>query len=137
MPFTKTPAKDSRLDIWLWTAKIFKSRTLSTLTCKKRLVSVNDVISKPSKMLKIDDIISVKYPQAIKKYQVLGLLKKPATKHLNELIAKDLNPEVVLSELKSNDKNLTKNFKTSKKYRDQQGKLTRQEREIRDRIFHK
>ena len=88
-------------------------------------------------MLKIDDIISVKYPQAIKKYQVLGLLKKPATKHLNELIAKDLNPEVVLSELKSNDKNLTKNFKTSKKYRDQQGKLTRQEREIRDRIFHK
>lgn len=49
-----------RLDKWLWSVRIFKSRTISTTACKAGKVRKDDAILKPSYLLKEGDIIEVK-----------------------------------------------------------------------------
>jgi ribosome-associated heat shock protein Hsp15 len=49
-----------RLDKWLWSVRIFKSRTLATDACKNGKVKINEVNAKPSHMLSRDEVLTVK-----------------------------------------------------------------------------
>ena len=53
-----------RIDKWLWAMRIFKTRTIATDACKKGRVTIGTVdagvIAKPSRMIKVDDIINVR-----------------------------------------------------------------------------
>ncbi|MDE6262567.1 MAG: RNA-binding S4 domain-containing protein, partial [Muribaculaceae bacterium] len=48
---------DCRVDKWLWAVRVFKTRSIATDAVKKGRVEVNDVIVKPSRMLKVGDIV--------------------------------------------------------------------------------
>lgn len=50
-----------RLDKFLKIARIFKRRTISNKVCDSDKVMVNGKIAKPSKKVKIDDIITVSF----------------------------------------------------------------------------
>ncbi|MBK8808920.1 MAG: RNA-binding S4 domain-containing protein [Bacteroidales bacterium] len=65
-----------RIDKWLWAVRIFKTRTLATEACKKNQISIDGNSVKPSRVLKLDDIVSVKTPEMIKQYRVKGFLAK-------------------------------------------------------------
>ena len=62
-----------RIDKWLWATRIFKTRTIALEECKKNRVMVNDVPAKPSRMIRIGDIISVRKPPITYSFKVLGL----------------------------------------------------------------
>ena len=62
-----------RIDKWLWATRIFKTRTIALEACKKNRVTVNDVSAKPSRMIRIGDIISVRKPPITYSFKVLGL----------------------------------------------------------------
>jgi ribosome-associated heat shock protein Hsp15 len=62
-----------RIDKWLWATRIFKTRTIALEACKKNRIMVNDVSAKPSKMIRIGDIISVRKPPVTYSFKVLGL----------------------------------------------------------------
>ncbi len=66
-----------RIDKWLWAMRIFKTRTIATDACKKGRVTVGNVdfgvIAKPSRMIKIDDIINVRKSPITYSFRVKAL----------------------------------------------------------------
>ncbi len=62
-----------RIDKWLWAMRIFKTRTVATEACKKGRVSVGGAIVKPSRMIKVGDIINVRKPPVTYSFKALAL----------------------------------------------------------------
>ena len=50
-----TTLTSARLDLWLWSVRIFKTRSLAADECKGGHVRVNDAPAKPSQKLKKGD----------------------------------------------------------------------------------
>lgn len=62
-----------RIDKWLWAVRIFKTRTIATDACKKGRVFIGDIPAKPSRMIKVGDIIRVRKPPVTYSFRVLAL----------------------------------------------------------------
>lgn len=65
----------ARIDKWLWTVRIFKTRSIATDECKKGRVRVNDAEIKPSKEVKAGDTIKVRKPPVVYSYVVKDIPK--------------------------------------------------------------
>jgi ribosome-associated heat shock protein Hsp15 len=65
-----------RIDKWLWSIRIFKSRTLSTDACKTGKVKLGENNAKPSTLIAIGDTVSVKKDGFIFQFEVIQLLEK-------------------------------------------------------------
>jgi len=66
-----------RVDKFINTVNITKRRTIAEDMCKSGVVFINDKQSKASKDVKVGDVITIKYLEFDKKYQVLQI---PTTK---------------------------------------------------------
>ena len=69
-------ANEVRIDKWIWAMRIFKTRTIATEECKKGRVSVgleNPVIVKPSRTIKVGDVINVRKPPVTYTFRVKAL----------------------------------------------------------------
>ncbi|MCC8120159.1 MAG: RNA-binding S4 domain-containing protein [Bacteroidales bacterium] len=67
---------DERIDKWLWAMRVFKTRTIATEACKKGRITVgqgSDVPVKPSRTIKVGDIINVRKPPVTYTFRVLAL----------------------------------------------------------------
>ncbi len=64
-----------RIDKWLWAVRIFKTRSLAAEACKKGKVLVQNVQVKPSRVVKVGDIIQVKRNPVLYSFKVLALPK--------------------------------------------------------------
>jgi len=68
-----------RIDKWLWAMRVFKTRTVATDSCKKGRVSLRvggngpDIQAKPSRMVKIDDVVMVRKPPITYSFRVKAL----------------------------------------------------------------
>ncbi|WP_304968734.1 RNA-binding S4 domain-containing protein [uncultured Duncaniella sp.] len=62
-----------RIDKWLWAMRVFKTRTVATEACKKGRVYVGHVIAKPSRTIKVGDVINVRKPPVTYSFRVLAL----------------------------------------------------------------
>lgn len=66
-----------RIDKWLWAMRVFKTRTVSTDSCKKGRVMLQtpggEVIAKPSRMIHVGDVILVRKPPVTYSFKVLAL----------------------------------------------------------------
>ena len=77
LQFDKNKEIDLRIDKFLNCVNITKRRAISEDMCKSGVVSINDTIVKPAKVVKIGDVITIKYLKHTSKYEVLEI---PATK---------------------------------------------------------
>jgi len=66
-----------RVDKFLNSVNITKRRAISEDMCKSGVVSINDTVVKPAKIVKVGDTIALKYLERVVKYKVL---KIPTTK---------------------------------------------------------
>lgn len=68
---------EERIDKWLWAMRIFKTRTVATDSCKKGRVSVgivgDGVIVKPSRLIKVGDVVNVRKPPVTYSFRVKAL----------------------------------------------------------------
>lgn len=64
-----------RIDKWMWATRIFKTRTIATDACKKNRVMINGVNVKPSRMIKVGDVIQVRKPPITFSFKVIGLVQ--------------------------------------------------------------
>jgi ribosome-associated heat shock protein Hsp15 len=65
-----------RIDKWLWSVRIFKSRTLATDACKGGKVKVGSVSVKPSFQLAAGEVVSVKKNGFNFEFRVISLIEK-------------------------------------------------------------
>lgn len=90
-----------RIDRWLWSVRIFKSRSLATKTCKSSKVSINDKSVKPSFLLQRGDIIHVHKNGFIFTFKAVDLINKRVSATLAAPCYEDLTPESELNKYKS------------------------------------
>jgi ribosome-associated heat shock protein Hsp15 len=62
-----------RIDKWLWAVRLFKTRTLAADACKKGKVIIQNVQVKPSRNVKVGDVISIRRNPVLFSFKVLAL----------------------------------------------------------------
>lgn len=62
-----------RIDKWLWAMRVFKTRTIATDACRKGRVSIAGAAVKPSRTIKVGDVIDVRKPPITYTFRVLAL----------------------------------------------------------------
>ena len=65
---------EARVGKWLWAVRIFKTRSIATDACKKGRVAVGGTVVKPSRMIHVGDIVSVRKPPIEYSFRVIQLL---------------------------------------------------------------
>ncbi|HQW02166.1 MAG TPA: RNA-binding S4 domain-containing protein [Saprospiraceae bacterium] len=90
-----------RIDKYLWSIRIFKSRTLATDACKEGKVKLHEENAKPSAMVTVGDIIDVVKDGFKLKYKVIQLIEKRVSPILAKPCYEDLTPEEEINKYKS------------------------------------
>ena len=70
--------EDIRLDKYLWAVRVFKTRSDAADAIRTNKVTVNGSYAKPSREVKIGDVIAVRKQQVTYSYKVLDLSRQPA-----------------------------------------------------------
>ena len=82
-----------RIDKWLWSIRIFKTRTLSTKSCDQGKVKIDDHTLKASYKIKIGDIVIVRTNPLKKTLKVLKLIEKRVGAEVAQACYEDISPE--------------------------------------------
>jgi len=85
---------NSRIDKWLWSVRIFKTRSIASEHCKRGRVLINNSQAKPAKEIKVGDIVIVKRPPITYSFCVKGIPKnrigaKLAAEYVENITAKE------------------------------------------------
>lgn len=65
--------QEVRIDKWLWATRIFKTRTIAADACKKGRITIKGITIKPSRMIRIGEVIEVRKPPITFSFKVLAL----------------------------------------------------------------
>jgi len=69
----KEPKNEVRIDKWLWAVRLFKTRSIAIEACKKGRITIKGITVKPSRMIRIGDVIEVRRPPIVYSFEVLNL----------------------------------------------------------------
>lgn len=65
-----------RLDRWLWSARLFKTRALAVEAIKNGRVEVNGERAKPAKSVRVGDAVRLRRPPYVHDLEVRGLTQR-------------------------------------------------------------
>ena len=119
-----------RLDTWLWYARFYKSRSLSSKAILSGKVRVNsNKIIKPASKVKINDVLTINHVNTVRIIQIqsLGARRGPASEA--QKLYKDLLGDATGS---ANNKNLSQKSK-----KDTNKRPTKKDRRLLDKIVTK
>lgn len=92
--------ESSRIDKWLWTVRIFKTRNQATVACKAGKVRIGGNIVKPSRELKTGDELEIFVPPCHKTVRVTGFPPSRVSAKLAPDFMTDLTPKEEYDKLK-------------------------------------
>ncbi|MDC1006186.1 S4 domain-containing protein [Opitutales bacterium] len=123
-----------RLDRFLWASRFYKTRSLSTDACKRNWISVNDLTAKPSKEVRIGDIIKIKKSSHFRSIKIIVLLnKRVGASKVEDYIEDITSPEEIEKEREHNQNRKLFNLSTSHK-----GKPSKkQRRDLEEFLYHR
>ena len=116
-----------RIDKWLWTVRVFKTRSLATASCKAGVVKIGERRAKPSNEINLGDIIYVTKEGVHHTFKVLGLLEKRVGAKLVADYMEDLTPKEEWERVRDNGKLGIRERGT--------GRPTKRDRREMDRFF--
>ena len=93
--------EELRIDKYLWSIRVYKTRTDATDACKGGKVRVNGSDIKPSKGVKVGDVITARKGAVVYTYKVLELIDKRQGAKLVPRYAENLTPQEELDKLRA------------------------------------
>jgi ribosome-associated heat shock protein Hsp15 len=120
--------KSIRIDKYLWSVRIYKTRSVASEECKKGRIIINNIQVKPSRTIAKDEIILVKKPPVVHTYRVIEPIENRVSAKLVELFAEDITSEEEKAKM-----NITTSGATG--YRDKgSGRPTKKERRLIEKL---
>lgn len=89
-----------RIDKYLWTVRIYKTRSLATEECKKGHVLINNLEVKPSRLVKINEQIDVKCPPIVRSFIVTGISQNRVSAAIAKTLVEEITPQSEFDRLK-------------------------------------
>jgi len=90
-----------RIDKWLWSVRIFKSRTIASDVCKKGRVRIDGAVVKPSFLVQRNALVSVHKEGFNLTFKVIDLITKRVSSPLAVVCYENLTPEDELNKFKT------------------------------------
>lgn len=81
-----------RIDKWLWSVRIFRSRTLATEACKAGKVKIGETVAKPASLLAAGDRVTVKKDGFNFLFRAVQLIEKRVGAPIAVTCYEDLTP---------------------------------------------
>jgi ribosome-associated heat shock protein Hsp15 len=88
-----TDSKTIRIDKFLWSVRIYKTRSIASEECRKGKIIINNIPAKPSRLIQKDEIISVKKPPVVFTYRVLEPIENRVSAKLVGQFIEDLTSD--------------------------------------------
>jgi ribosome-associated heat shock protein Hsp15 len=85
--------EDIRVDKWLWSVRLYKTRNQAIDACKAGKVKIDGNAIKPSRILKIGDILTVSLGPLLRTIKVKELLNNRVSAKLVPDFLEDLTPK--------------------------------------------
>ena len=93
-------AEETRIDKYLWSIRVFKTRSDATDACKGGKVRLNGNDVKPSRTIKPGDIITVRKGDILYSYRVIAAIEKRVGARLVPEYAENITPQEELDKLR-------------------------------------
>lgn len=120
--------KNIRIDKFLWSVRIYKTRSIASDECRKGRIFINNIQAKPSRIVIENEIITVKKPPVNYSYRVIEPIENRVGAKLVTQFIKDLTSEEEKLKLEIGQSG-------GMVYRDKgTGRPTKKERRLIDRI---
>jgi ribosome-associated heat shock protein Hsp15 len=117
-----------RIDKFLWAVRVYKTRSLATEACKKGRIIIEGTQVRPSRVVKISDVILVRKLPVVYTYRVTGLPDNRVSAQRVSGFITDMTTAEEISKLKVSDTVFYTREKGS-------GRPTKKERRILDRML--
>jgi ribosome-associated heat shock protein Hsp15 len=89
-----------RIDKWLWSVRIFKSRNIATDACRSNRVKIKEINVKPSYLVREGEIVAIKKEGFQLTFKVVRLIDKRVSAALAQPCYENLTPEGELNKYK-------------------------------------
>jgi ribosome-associated heat shock protein Hsp15 len=89
-----------RIDKYMWCVRLAKTRSQATELIKKGKVKLNSGEIKPSREVKVGDVISLSKHSALFSFKIIDLLEKRVSAKLVENYLTDITPEEEIQKFK-------------------------------------
>ena len=85
--------KNIRIDKFLWSVRIYKTRSIASDECRKGRIIIGEVQVKPSRVVLANEIITVKKPPVVYSYRVIEPIENRVSAKLVTNFIEDLTPD--------------------------------------------
>jgi ribosome-associated heat shock protein Hsp15 len=86
-------SKEIRIDKFLWSVRIYKTRSIASDECRKGRILINNVQVKPSRSVVKNEILTVKKPPVNYSYRVIEPIENRVGAKLVNNYLEDLTPD--------------------------------------------
>jgi ribosome-associated heat shock protein Hsp15 len=86
--------KPIRIDKFLWSVRLYKTRSIASDECRKGKIIINNVQVKPSRIIVANEIISVRKPPVTFTYRVIEPIENRVSAKLAGQFIEDLTTDV-------------------------------------------
>jgi ribosome-associated heat shock protein Hsp15 len=95
--------KNIRIDKFLWSVRIYKTRSIASDECRKGRIIIGEVQVKPSRVVLANEIITVKKPPVVYSYRVIEPIENRVSAKLVTNFIEDLTPDEEKAKLNIRD----------------------------------
>jgi len=88
-----TDNKPIRIDKFLWSVRIFKTRSIASEECRRGRIIINNIQVKPSRIVTRNEIVTVRKPPIIFTYKIIEPIENRVSAKLVEQFVEDLTTE--------------------------------------------
>lgn len=96
-------SKEIRIDKFLWSVRIYKTRSIASDECRKGRILINNIQVKPSRTVLKDETITVKKPPVNYTYRVIEPIENRVGAKLVSSFIEDLTPDCEKAKLNIRD----------------------------------